>query len=268
MQAGSLPATRWGSYPQYTSRCSPAVGSVGGKAPPGLLWRRRLALWGPGSDFGRDPHRGRRASPTHGAVSAPGGARMPTHLLLEWPRGRRRRGASLAAGLGSRCVRRSWDRRDRESETFVGEGRMPPLGLVRCPRQAAVQVGCTTLRMALARRGSSHRRDTRRRPAGGLARSSLSTGRRRVPPGSSPSGEGPFGTDPPALAVSVTAAMFWPAQNSCGSCMRASLTISWLTLSARRHVEPTRFIPLDPEGARRDWSPGGGVCRRRRRSLS
>ena len=83
MQADSPPAIRRGSYPQCTSRCSPAVGNAGGKAPLGSLWRRRLVLWDPGSDSGRDPHQGRRGVPHAGAASAPGWASMPAHLLLE-----------------------------------------------------------------------------------------------------------------------------------------------------------------------------------------
>ena len=63
----------------------------------------------------------------------------------------------------------------------------------------------------------------------------------------------------------MAAAMFWPARNSCGSCMRASLMMSWLTASARRCAEHTRFIPFDPEEARGGCSTGGGVCWRWRR---
>ena len=56
--------------------------------------------------------------------------------------------------------------------------------------------------------------------------------------------------------------MFWPARNSCGSYMRASLMMSWLTARAHRRAELVVFIPLDPEGG--PWGPLHG----RRRLLA
>ena len=82
--------------------------AFGGKVPHESPWKRRLVRWGSGSDSGRGPRRGCRGIPLAGAVSAPGWARMPAHLLLARPHGRRRRGALPAAGLGSCCTRRSW----------------------------------------------------------------------------------------------------------------------------------------------------------------
>src|SRR6185312_8878205 len=86
---------------------------------------------------------------------------------------------------------------------------MPPLGPVRRPRQAAVEVGCTTLEMVPAHHGLRRRLGMRQQPAGGGTRSSPPAGWRQVRPDSSSGIEGLFGPD---------LGLWQRLQQDCGCC--------------------------------------------------